>query len=113
VVLTSVSGRFRCSIFASAGGRADVVRAGKGSSKIAAEIAGADLPLLGWESPTYGELRPAVSLLYSARTQLPLRFVTVFLADESCRIRHENKRLIICQGESELYRVSVAAEGSS
>jgi len=113
VALTSESARFRCSIFASAGGRAAVIRAGKSSSEIAAEIAGKDLPLLGWESPTYGELRPAVSLLYSARTQLPLRFVTVFLADEGCRIRHDNEQLIIEQGESELYRVSLAAEGSS
>jgi asparagine synthase (glutamine-hydrolysing) len=111
VILNSVSARFRCTVFASSSARSAVIRAGKSSSEIAAELAGADLPLLGWESPTYGELRPAVSILYDARAQLPLRFVTVFLANEDCRIRNENDQLIIGQGELELYRVSLAAEG--
>ncbi len=36
-----------------------------------------DRALLGYESPTYGDLRPAVSLLYQTRSQLPVRFVTL------------------------------------
>jgi hypothetical protein len=111
VTLMSESARFRCTLFASSSARSAVILAGKSSSEIAAELAGADLPLLGWESPTYGELRPAVSILCNARAQLPLRFVTVFLANEACRIRNENDQLIVGQGELELYRVSLAAQG--
>ncbi len=113
LVLTSDSARFRWSIFTSSPGNAAIVRAGKSSSRdIASDIAGADLPLLGWESPTYGELRPAVSLLYHARTRLPLRFVTVVLADEKCRIDNENSQIIISRGESELYRGTLSAGGT-
>ena len=113
VVLTSKNARFRWSIFASSPGTPAIVRQGKSSSpEIASEIAGADLPLLGWESPTYGELRPAVSLLYHARTQLPLRFVTVVLADDQCQIENEDGWLIISCREAELYRVTLSAGGS-
>lgn len=114
VVLTSKDARFRWSIFASSPARAAIFRAGKSSSSdaAAAEIAGADLPLLGWESPTYGELRPAVSLLYHARTQLPLRFVTVVLADDKCQLENQNGQIIISRGQSELYRGTLSAGGS-
>jgi hypothetical protein len=117
VVLTSKDARFRWSIFVSAPGSAAIVREGKSSSpevasgEIAADIAGADLPLLGWESPTYGELRPAVSLLYRTRTQLPVRLVTVVLADEGCELANERDQLIIRRGASELYRVTLSMEG--
>jgi hypothetical protein len=115
VALTSRDARFRWSIFASSPGSAAIVRAGKSSSsevaadKEARDISGADLPLLGWASPTYGEVRPAVSLLYLAHTQLPLRFVTAVLADEKTRIKNENGQVIIWRGESELYRVTLSA----
>jgi hypothetical protein len=113
VVLTSRDARFRWSILASSSGCAATVRAGKSSSPdVTFDIAGADLPLLGWESPTYGEVRPAVSLLYHARTQLPLRFVTIVLADDECRLENKGDQLIICRGESELYRVTFAAGGA-
>lgn len=36
-----------------------------------------DTALLGYEAPTYGDLRSAVSLLYQTRCQLPVRFVTL------------------------------------
>jgi hypothetical protein len=113
VVLTSRDARFRWSVLASSSGCAATVRAGKSSSPdVNFDIAGADLPLLGWESPTYGEVRPAVSLLYHARTQLPLRFVTIVLADDECRLENKSDQLIICRGESELYRVTFAAGGA-
>jgi hypothetical protein len=113
IVLTSQDARFRWSIFASSPGSAAVVRAGKSSpSQIGPDIVGADLPLFGWESPTYAELWTAVSLLHHARTRLPLRFVTVVLADEQCRIESENGQLVIWRRESELYRVTLSAGGS-
>jgi hypothetical protein len=72
------------SFFASAPAQGAIVRAGaviEESSKFNFEDR--DTKLLGWESPTYGDLRPAVSLLYETRSHLPVRFVTLVLASAS------------------------------
>jgi len=113
VVFTLEKSRVRWSVFASVSGTAAVVRAGnqvwsgKGS---VTEVE--STKLLGWESPTYGELRPAVALTYQTRSQLPVRFVTVILTDERCKIASEHEQLVILRSEagieSEVYRVSLS-----
>jgi asparagine synthase (glutamine-hydrolysing) len=112
VVFAATDADFRWSFFASAPGNAAVIRAGESSSP---EVAGADAKLLGWESPTYGELRPAVSLVYQIRAPLPVRLVSVILANEECRVeieekKPEEKELIVRRRESEIYRVNFAAD---
>ena len=82
VAFTSGQSRVRCSILSSSSGSGAIVRAG---ARVAGNSAGADTRLLGWESPTYGDIRPAVSLVYQTRSRLPVRFVTVILTDERCK----------------------------
>jgi len=111
VVLTSGQSRVCWSMFSSASASAAIVRAGKSS---APEVTGADTELLGWESPTYGELRPAVSVVCQTRSALPVRFVTVILTDEQCKLESRSGELIVSRSESsrnesEVYRVSVSA----
>ncbi|MGA8274449.1 MAG: alginate lyase family protein [Candidatus Sulfotelmatobacter sp.] len=120
VVFATDQFRIRWSIFASVSGCAGIVRAGKQVSFVkgktpATEIADSDSPLLGWESPTYGDLRPAVSLLYQTRSQLPVRLVTVVLTDNRCRIESQGNEIVILKNESrsesddesEIYRVNL------
>ena len=106
VVFSAGQSRIRWSIFSSVAGSAAVVRAGKGS---APEVAGADTQLLGWESPTYGDLRSAVSLVYQTRSQLPVRFVTAVLTDERCKLEPRDGSLIIVRDEAEVFRVNLSA----
>jgi hypothetical protein len=67
---------------------------------------------LGWESPTYGDLQPAISLLYRSESQLPIRFVTVILTDDRCRIKSKDGWLAILKtestNESEIYRIDLS-----
>ena len=80
--LSAENACFRWSIFSSAAGGAAVIRGGKSFvGTIAGNFAGNSAPnmmedteLLGWESPTYGELCPAVSLLYCIQAKLPLEW---------------------------------------
>jgi len=58
-----------------------------------------DVHLLGWEAPTYGDLRPAVSLVHHTRSRLPLRLVTVVLTDERCRLEIQRSDVAILSGE--------------
>jgi hypothetical protein len=106
VVFSVGQSRIRWSIFSSVAGSAAVVRAGKSS---APEGAGADTQLLGWESPTYGDLRPAVSLVYHTRSQLPVRFVTAVLTDERSRLEPGDGSLVIVRDEAEVFRVNLSA----
>jgi hypothetical protein len=109
VVFKSEQTRIRWGIFSSAPGSAAIVRTGKQiSGSVLREAAGADTQLLGWEAPTYGDLRPAVSLVQQTRSQLPVRFVTVVLTDERCRFESQNGEIVIRANESE-YRVNLSA----
>jgi hypothetical protein len=67
-----------------------------------------DADLLGWESPTYGELRSAISLLHHVYSPLPVRIVTLILAAEEFQFRQTDKSLIVSRGSSEIYQVSLA-----
>lgn len=91
------------------------MRAGKqvwpGTSKVStSDVAGADTQLLGWESLTYGDLRPTVSLAYETRSQLPVRFATIVLTDERCKLESRDGQLVILRDESEIYRVDFSAK---
>jgi hypothetical protein len=138
------SSSIRWNIFASVAGDAAVIRSGKqtwakqacsraasdargGVTEDSQPIAGPDTPLLGWESPTYGDLKPAVSLIYQTRSQLPVRMVTIILTDQQCRHESKDGQLIVLRSasshsaesgrsrdESEIHRVSLSAkEGQS
>lgn len=117
VAFASQQSRIRWSILASVPGSAAVIRAGKRinmmTEKSSRPAAFANTQLLGWESPTYGELRPAVSLVYQTTSQLPVRLITVILIDEHCNLESLGGEVIISRSESlsesEVYRVSVSA----
>ncbi|HEY1658163.1 MAG TPA: alginate lyase family protein [Candidatus Sulfotelmatobacter sp.] len=111
----------RWGIFCSAAGSVSIVRAGNRIQRAAgrieksqAELSDNELQILGWESPTYGELKPAVSLIYQTRAQLPLRFVTIVLTNERCVVESSEGKIIVsntvsgaCSTE-EVYRASLA-----
>jgi len=106
VAFTSGQSRLRCNIFSSSMGNGAIVRAG---ARAAGDLASAETELLGWESPTYGDLRPAVSLLYDTRSQLPIRIVTAILTDERCQLESRDEQLVVLLGDSELDRVDISA----
>jgi hypothetical protein len=112
VVFSCGQSRVRWNIFSSSAGGGAIIRAGiqvsEGSSLTE------EAQLLGWESPTYGDLRPAVSLLYQTQSHLPLRLVTIILTDEQCKAETKDGQLVVVrggvQGKSEVYRVSLSAK---
>ena len=113
VVFTAGHLRIRWSIFASVQGNAAVVRAGNTVWSGRKSLFEREREqLLGWESRTYGDLRPAISLAYQARSPLPVRFVTVILTDEQCKVESKGGELRISAGgpgeESEIYRMSLS-----
>jgi Heparinase II/III-like protein/Heparinase II/III N-terminus len=110
VVFSCGPSRVRWNIFSSSAGNGAIVRAGV---QVEGNSAGAEAQLLGWESPTYGDLRPAISLLYHAQSLLPLRLVTTILTDEQCAAKTRDGQLVVVrdgpQDESGVYRVSLSA----
>lgn len=107
VAFTSGQGTIRWSIFSGSPGEAGVVREGKITP---GAIARRDTELLGWDSPTYGELRPAVSLLFESHARLPVRFVTVVLTDNGYRANQEGDQLTVSGPVGALYRTSLIPE---
>ncbi len=106
--------------FCSAAGNFSIVRAGKriqlhpeNTESSQANLSPDELQILGWESPTYGELRPAVSLVHQCRAKVPLRFVTVVLTNERCMAESSNNEIMVSNATSdmssaqELYRVAL------
>ena len=116
VVFKGEQTRIRWSIFASVPASASIVRAGKlvWSAGDSASGLSTDANLLGWESPTYGDLQPAVSLLCQTRSPLPVRFVTTVLTDERCKVEAGESQLRISRSESgaevEVYRVNLSSK---
>jgi hypothetical protein len=109
VVFTTGESRVRWSIVSSSAGNGAIIRAG---ARIDGDSADAATQLLGWESPTYGDLRPAVSLVYKTRSRLPVRFATVVLTDERCELESEAGQLVILRNESEVHRVNLATNAT-
>jgi len=106
-VLTADKERFHWNVFSSSPGSAVLIRGGK----IVAgniECRNTDEQLLGWESPTYGELCPAISLLYRVQAPLPVRIVTVILADDAVQLRQNESNLVLSREASQVYQVSLA-----
>jgi hypothetical protein len=112
--------RIRWNIFSSAPGNAAAVRAGALTwSNSPNKFVDADIGLLGWESPTYGDLQPTVSLIYETRSRLPVRLATVILTDERCRVQSDKGQIVIMKTvsmengahgespESEIYRLNL------
>lgn len=95
--------RIRWSIFSSAPGTGEIIRAGK---KPKAD-SGAEVSIRGWESPTYGELVPAISLVYRVKAQLPLRLITVVLTDDQLQLRSDQPQLEVVRQATSLFRVSL------
>jgi hypothetical protein len=123
----SAHGRIRWNILASAFGTTAVIRAGKPAMQLAngrsadnsqpqeSRLEINDTQLLGWYAPTYGDLQPAVSLVYQVRSNLPVRFVTAVLTNEKCSLELRNDEIILSMSDSsenvssrfEIYRVNL------
>jgi hypothetical protein len=101
-VLFSENARLRWQVFSSAPGTGSVVRGGK---NLVGNLEACEL--LGWESPTYGELRPAISLVYSVRALLPVRIVTAILINESLQLRQNAGDLILLRDASPIHQLSL------
>ncbi len=121
IVFTSDEARIRWSIFSNVPGSAAVVRGGERVAINGTSDAGnREAPLLGWEASTYGELRPAVSLVKRARSRLPVRFVTVVLTDEKCSFEVRDSEVVILRdrvqeksANASEYRVSLSAKAET
>lgn len=92
-------------IFGSVPGKADLIRGGKSMTDTLEQF---DTRTLGWISPTYGELQPAVSLVYRVKLSLPVRLITVLLAGEHLRLESNAKQISIYESASELDRESLS-----
>jgi hypothetical protein len=108
-VLSAERVRFRWNVFSSSPGSAAIIRGGK---ILAGDIEGRNRneELLGWESPTYGELCPAISVLYRVEAPLPVRIVTVILAGEALELQQSDNNLVLSREVSQVYQVSLAPE---
>jgi Heparinase II/III-like protein/Heparinase II/III N-terminus len=108
-VLSAEKARFRWNVFSSSPGSTAIIRGGK---ILAGNIEdrNRDEELLGWESPTYGELCPAISLLYRVQAPLPVRIVTVILAGEALQLRQSDSNLVLSRDGLQVYQVSLAPE---
>jgi hypothetical protein len=110
-VLSAEKVRFRWNVFSSSPGSAAIIRGGK----IVAgniECRNREEESLGWESLTYGELCPAISLLYRVQAPLPVRIVTVILAGEALQLRQSDSNLVLSRDASQVYQGSLAPEKS-
>jgi hypothetical protein len=104
-VLSAQKERFHWNIVSNSNASTAVLRGGKALEKQVCKSAEANL--LGWESPTYGELCPAISLLHQVRAPLPARIVTVILAGDEFQIRQEDRNLILFRGTAQVYQVNM------
>ena len=101
--LSAEHARFRWNIFSSVPGAPAIIRAGKNLQ------ANEEIPneeLLGWESPTYGELHPAISLSYRVQAPLPVRLVTVVLVNDSLQLQFDGHKIGLRQAGKLLYEAA-------
>jgi hypothetical protein len=108
-VLSAEKDRFRWNVFSSSPGSTAIIRGGK-SLAGNIESRNRDEELLGWDSPTYGELCPAISLLHQVQAPLPVRIVTVILAGEALQLLQSASNLLLSRDASQLHEVSLAPE---
>jgi hypothetical protein len=121
LTLTSRQSSITWSVFSSAPSASGIVREGKTVwSASEMSFASDQVSLLGWEAASYGELRPAISILCRTESALPVRFVTVMLTNERVQVKKTGSEISVVSGkgnwvgsfqgaenESELYRVSL------
>ncbi len=108
VAFASDREHFSFTMFSSCNSESALVRAGESSTTA---IDRQDLALLGWESLTYGQRQPAVSLLCRTRDPLPVRFATVILAGESSQIERESGAIAIRDEHEQLCTISITPGG--
>jgi hypothetical protein len=63
--------------------------------------------LLGWESPTYGELTPTISLVYRVQALLPVRIVTAIAASEDIQLQQSEGLLIFSRDARRICEVNL------
>jgi hypothetical protein len=123
--LTLKSDRFSIAwnLFSSSQNTSGVVRAGKTVWSASAKNSQPDsVSMLGWEAATYGDLRPAISIVTRTQSPLPVRFVTVVLPNQQAKVRSIGSDIVVLRdeegspdrqqpanNEAEIYRVSLAA----
>ena len=104
IALTTRDRRFRWSIFASSPPASVIIREGRTSQP---DPDTCNIPLLGWESPTYGLRRPANSLVCWTRGQLPVRLITSILAAEEFQAELARDTLIVSKDGVPIYEVKI------
>jgi hypothetical protein len=62
---------------------------------------------LGWESPTYGEISPAISLVYRVRAPLPVRIATVICDEREIELRQAGARVVLFCRDLELFNLNL------
>jgi hypothetical protein len=95
MMMSADQSQFSWNIFSSRPGKARIIRAGELANQLtspAFEHPAADL--LGWQASTYGDLRPAISLIHQARSRLPFRFVTVLLTGQQPWVEERNGEIV-------------------
>lgn len=116
VAFRSERSLIRWHILSTAPAKASIVRAGKlvwAADGGPIDLAGAETELLGWESPTYGSLQPAVSLLCETRSRLPVRFATVVLTDDRCQLESKDGQLMILRDTVATHRLEISPSGNA
>ena len=100
----------RWQIVSSAPGTTAVVRAGKNISQETAVETKSGLEnevILGWQSPTYGEISPAISLVYRVRAPLPVRIATIICDEKEIEVRQAGARAILFCGDLETFSLNL------
>jgi hypothetical protein len=116
VAFRSEQSLIRWNMLSTANAKAAIVRAGRqvwASGGEQSDLVDVGTQLLGWESPTYGSLQPAVSLLYETRSRLPVRFATVVLTDDRCQLESKNGQLMVLRDDVEIHRLEFSPNADS
>jgi hypothetical protein len=121
VSFKSESSSIRWNIFCSAPGDLAILRRGKqvqrdgtkpcSTKDSRANLSAEEIQLLGWVSPTYGEVQPAVSLVYHTRAELPVRFVTSVLTSERCSVKSSQDDIVVSDSASFPFAQEVYRDG--
>ncbi len=113
VALRAGKSRIRWTVLATVPGNGAIIRGGKPICSINKNTASEhpdDIQLLGWEASTYGDLRPALSLVYQTRSLLPVRFATVVLTDERCELETRKGQLVITRDGQEVHKIDFPSQ---